>query len=267
MSTAILVDGGFFLKRYQLVFGSYPSHPSQATQVAKDLFDSCIKHLYDKDGYKRSLYRIFFYDCPPLDKQVVMPVSRELMDFARTPTYQFRVQLHNELKKLRKLVLRLGSINDKDAWLLNDDPMEQLLCGDMNVDQLKDEHFRFDVRQKGVDMRIGLDIATLALKKQATQIVLIAGNSDFVPAAKLARREGIDFILDPMWNRIAEDLYEHIDGLRSTCPKPAYFFNHQGGSVSGSGYRHNAYEAHHESSGHQRSASPADENDELALGL
>jgi uncharacterized LabA/DUF88 family protein len=249
MSTAILVDGGFFLKRYQLVFGSYPSHPAQAAQVAKDLFDSCIKHLYDKDGYKRSLYRIFFYDCPPLDKQVVMPVSREMMDFSRTPTYQFRLQFHNELKKLRKLVLRMGSISDKENWLLNDDPMEQLLCGDLTVDQLKDDHFRFDVRQKGVDMRIGLDIASIALKKQATQIVLMAGNSDFVPAAKMARREGIDFILDPMWNRIAEDLYEHIDGLRSTCPKPAYFFNgtntqgSYGNGNGNSGYRQHQDEA------------------------
>ncbi len=64
-------------------------------------------------------------------------------------------------------------------------------------------------------MRIGIDITTLALKKQVDQIVLIAGDSDFVPAAKLARREGIDFILDPLRQEIAPDLFEHIDGLRS----------------------------------------------------
>ena len=67
---------------------------------------------------------------------------------------------------------------------------------------------------------MGLDIASLAFKRQVDQIVLIAGDSDFVPAAKLARREGIDFILDPMWQPIHEDLHEHIDGLRSTCPQP-----------------------------------------------
>lgn len=49
--------------------------------------------------------------------------------------------------------------------------------------------------------------------------MLIAGDSDFVPAAKVARREGIDFILDPMFNNINKDLQEHIDGLRSK-PKP-----------------------------------------------
>ncbi len=69
-------------------------------------------------------------------------------------------------------------------------------------------------------MRIGLDIASVAYKKQVDQIVLVAGDADFVPAAKLARREGIDFILDPMWNPIPSDLHEHIDGLRSTSPRP-----------------------------------------------
>jgi uncharacterized LabA/DUF88 family protein len=48
---------------------------------------------------------------------------------------------------------------------------------------------------------------------------LIAGDSDFVPAAKLARREGIDFLIDPMWNNINPDLYEHIDGMVSSWPK------------------------------------------------
>lgn len=62
-------------------------------------------------------------------------------------------------------------------------------------------------------MKVGLDIATLAFKEQVQQIILIAGDSDFVPAAKFARREGVDFILDPMLNNIDPSLHEHIDGL------------------------------------------------------
>ncbi len=64
-------------------------------------------------------------------------------------------------------------------------------------------------------MKTGLDIASLSYKKQIDQIILIAGDSDFVPAAKLARREGVDFILDPMWAPIKSSLFEHIDGLMS----------------------------------------------------
>jgi uncharacterized LabA/DUF88 family protein len=41
-------------------------------------------------------------------------------------------------------------------------------------------------------MRIGLDIASMTLKHQVDTLVLVTGDSDFVPAAKLARREGFD---------------------------------------------------------------------------
>ena len=90
----------------------------------------------------------------------------------------------------------------------------------MEVSELKDSDFSLPLRQKGVDMRIGLDIATITLKKQANVIVLVSGDSDFVPAAKLARREGATFILDPHWQSIASDLSEHIDRLTSGFPKP-----------------------------------------------
>lgn len=64
-------------------------------------------------------------------------------------------------------------------------------------------------------MRVGLDIASITLKRQANVIVLVAGDADFVPAAKLARREGVRFVLDPLWRNVSDDLLEHIDGLRS----------------------------------------------------
>ena len=85
----------------------------------------------------------------------------------------------------------------------------------MALENITEDDFQISIKQKGVDMKIGLDIASLAYKKQVDQIVLIAGDSDFVPAAKLARREGIDFILDPMGKTINAELFEHIDGLRS----------------------------------------------------
>lgn len=69
-------------------------------------------------------------------------------------------------------------------------------------------------------MRIGIDIAHLSFCKQVDKIILISGDSDFVAASKQARREGIDFVLDPMWMPIKNDLFEHIDGLKSCFPNP-----------------------------------------------
>jgi len=65
-----------------------------------------------------------------------------------------------------------------------------------------------------------MDIASLSYKKLVGKIILVSGDSDFIPAAKLARREGIDFVLDPMWQHINDELFEHIDGLKSTCDRP-----------------------------------------------
>jgi uncharacterized LabA/DUF88 family protein len=64
-------------------------------------------------------------------------------------------------------------------------------------------------------MRLGLDVAAMAFKRQVNQIILVAADADFVPATKLARREGIDVVLDPMGGFAAHDLIEHVDGVRS----------------------------------------------------
>ena len=120
--------------------------------------------------------------------------------------------------------MRLGRLSDGGSCSISAPQLKRLLNGEITVSGLCEADVTPDFRQKGVDMRIGLDIASLAFKKQVDQIVLIAGDADSVPAAKLARREGIDFVLDPMWQNIPADLHEHIDGLRSTCPRPSGSF-------------------------------------------
>lgn len=96
---------------------------------------------------------------------------------------------------------------------------KKLISGKITIEDLSSEDVFYSATQKGVDMKLGIDIASLAYKKHVDRIVLIAGDSDFVPAAKLARREGIDFVLDPMWARVKPDLFEHIDGMRSAKKK------------------------------------------------
>lgn len=98
-----------------------------------------------------------------------------------------------------------------------------LLNGKKRIEDLTKNDFSILIDQKGVDMKIGLDIASLAYKKQIDQIVLISGGRDFVPASKLARIEGIDFILDSLVEKVKDDLSLHIDGLKThiDCIKPA----------------------------------------------
>ncbi len=214
--TVILVDGAFFLKRYKAIKKIKDLDP---VKTANDLFKMCLSHLHQKDEIY-DLYRIFYYDCYPYSKKRHHPLTGKPIDFSKTKQYLFKVAFLEELKKKRKVALRMGILDDNNAWIIKPSKAKDLLKGKIKLEDLTEQDVKFDLVQKGVDIKIGLDIASMALKKQVDQIILVSGDSDFVPAAKFARREGIDFILDPMWNPIKPHLFEHIDGLVSRIEKP-----------------------------------------------
>lgn len=212
--TAILVDGGFFRKRAKHLWGEHTPE-----ETAKALFSYCIRHLSERT-MEHELYRIFYYDCPPIRKQMYHPLTRRTVDFSKTDQYRWMTDFLDELKKRRKVALRMGIIDENNSsFALRYDALKKLCAGTISLEQLTEADFEPDIKQKGVDMKMGVDIASLAYKHQVSQIVLIAGDSDFVPAAKLARREGIDFVLDPLDAPIKPELFEHIDGKRS-CGNP-----------------------------------------------
>lgn len=214
MKTAILVDGGFYRRRAQSLWGEL-----SAEGRAEELFSYCLKHLKDKHEH-RELYRIFYYDCPPMSKKLYHPLLKKQIDYSRTDLYKWTIEFFNYLKSKRKLALRLGKLAEEQAHFIIPESIIKKLCNEsLNFNDLSEQDFRLSVDQKGVDMRIGLDIASLTFKKLVDQIILISGDSDFVPASKLARREGIDFILDPLGATIKPELYEHIDGLKSVFSK------------------------------------------------
>lgn len=211
--TAILVDGGFYRKRARYLWGE-----KTAEQRAAELKAYCKAHLKPKkDSEESYLYRIFYYDCAPIGrKSVYHPLTKKNIDLDKSDTYKWSCEFLEQLKQARKFALRLGTMSDQVNYNLKPSVTKDICAGKRTVDSLTEHDFMFNAQQKGVDMKIGVDIASLAYKHQVDQIVLIAGDSDFVPAAKLARREGIDFVLDPMGSDIRDDLFEHIDGIM--CP-------------------------------------------------
>jgi uncharacterized LabA/DUF88 family protein len=90
--------------------------------------------------------------------------------------------------------VRHGRLPDKDASVMLTAP-----------------DFEPNIHQKGVDMRLGLDIAALTLKSHVDALVLVAGDSDFVPAMKFARREGAQLFLVTLGHSVRADMLEHSD--------------------------------------------------------
>jgi uncharacterized LabA/DUF88 family protein len=182
----------------------------------------------------------------------VAPILNKRIEFGKSDVASFRKELFSELRHKRKFALRLGYVTKEGDWRLSARITRRLLRIGKWVDHFEgvflqgasltayDEAYRCELRdfiaalreireqdvylglrQKGVDMRIGLDIASMTLKHQVDTLILVTGDSDFVPAEKLARREGVEFLLDPLWQQVSDELNEHVDGVVSVFPKPA----------------------------------------------
>lgn len=221
---AILVDGGYYRKISAKVYGKVT-----AKERADELYSYCNRHLKEthfKEEIYNKLYRIFYYDCPPIDKIVYHPLLKKECKFFQYwyEKVDRRLFQRNEQKKKGSIEVRELSEYSVE-YNLKYSITKKLLNGSIDLNDLKRKRFFLSLQQKGVDMKIGLDIASLSFKHQVDKIILIAGDSDFVPAAKLARTEGIDFVLDSLGADIRNNLSLHIDGRRTCDEKFKFYLN------------------------------------------
>ena len=196
---AVLIDAGF-LKRKR---GSR-EHPLTATSVA-DFVQELSGHPVLRE---LQLHRVYFYDAPPLRSTEHKPLAGGRIAFGDTPLARNNQRLHDELRSVPFVALRMGDLRFR-GWTLNAHqlPPDQAEVSITSGDLVPNVH------QKGVDMRVGLDIASLTLKKQIDIIVLVTGDSDFVPAMKFARREGAQLFLVTLGHSVLDEMREHADLL------------------------------------------------------
>lgn len=147
-NVAVLIDGGFFLKKYYSLYTGAGSH--NAETIARNICKAALKHV--TRGYY--LYRIFYYDCSPLNKKVHNPISGKSIDFSKTSIYKLRLALFEELKKKRKVALRLGHIKDSGVWHIYPSKVKALLKREIEFNDIKEEDIYYEMRQKGIDMKI-----------------------------------------------------------------------------------------------------------------
>lgn len=217
---AFFVDGGYLVNRVRFYHRHYFAHVALEPQHIVSLLQRYIK-LHRDNLDRDDLYRVYYYDAPPFDKQLREPIAVNgnktpaTRNFKNEDSFVFQSQLHDLLKTQRKIALRMGKLSKHSAWVLNDDVLPRLLKKEITVDDLTPGDFRVDIKQKGVDTKIGIDITSLTLNKFVDTMVLFASDADFVPAAKLARTHGVDVVLDPLFGNVDKDLSLHIDGKKS----------------------------------------------------
>lgn len=215
--TAVLIDGSFYLHMAEKHWG-----PKSPAVRADELHQYALSHIAIKrkaaeEDSRRSLYRIFYYDCPPVNGiSIKQPWNGRNATFStKRSSGKWRKEFLDALASKRKVAMRMGTVSFRNArFIPSEAAMSDLASGARSFSQLgKDDFVLTGVKQEGVDMRIGLDIASLANGGIVDQVVLIAGDCDFIPVAKVARRGGVDFILDPMGHSVHPDMVIQVDGV------------------------------------------------------
>jgi|ERR1700730_11616756 len=206
-SYAMLLDAGFL--RYKLGTGRVPADAS-----AISAFTDQVAALPCLIGMR--LHRIYFYDARPLDAVATVPLSKQSIHFGRSSIASRNRRMHAELSRQPFFALRFGELVH-GGWRLK---RGTLKAAGPRI-EVGAEDLEPDIRQKGVDMRIGLDIASLTLKEQVKVIVLISGDSDFIPAMKFARREGAQLFLVTLGHGIKDEMREHADLVVDVLPRLA----------------------------------------------
>jgi len=204
LAYAMLLDGGFL--RYKL---SKRQAPVDAAGISA--FTSRVSALPCLQGMR--LHRIYFYDSRPLETAVSKPLGGGMINFGVTAAAARNKSLQSTLMREPFFALRFGELY-LEGWRLR---RRALRVGGLTV-QIGADDLEPNIRQKGVDMRIGLDIAGLTLKKHAQVIVLVTADSDFVPAMKFARREGAQLVLVTLGHGIRDGLREHADVVIEHLP-------------------------------------------------
>lgn len=164
--TALLIDGG-----------ALRSHARQTDQpysgdFVEDFAYKCI------DETREHLLRILYYDAPLYDGDVLRPISRSTQSFSGGSGFL------DDLAIRDRFAVRRGSLSFR-GWKPNRWDWED---GEAPIDEDFDPIFE----QKGVDMRIGLDIASFAERRTVDRLLLVSSDSDMVAALKYARRAGIE---------------------------------------------------------------------------
>jgi uncharacterized LabA/DUF88 family protein len=198
---AILLDGGFLTKKL------YEKRRCHAT--ADDVVAECdrLRALAEVADYE--LLRIYYYDAPPSSEAVTRPVSKTQLRLATSERFKLSQSLYDQFVLKPNFALRMGETQlSPNKWRIKPRASKTLL---VEPRPLTDDDFELDLSQKGVDLRIGLDMARLALRSAVRALVVVTGDSDFVPAFKFVRREGVKVILDPLGHNVRVDLKAHAD--------------------------------------------------------
>lgn len=195
----LMLDGGFLKKKLEERLGHFPT--------VDDVVNFCASVMAKPELQAAILFRIYYYDAPPFEGRVRNPIDGSVTDFATNANCRRAKALTDALELRPNFAVRRGMVIDQ-GWKLGSAALTNLAAAPRPIVA---RDLVPHLQQKGVDMRIGLDIAFISLRKVADSLVLVTGDSDFIPAMKVARREGMRVYLEHMGHGVLRGLKAHAD--------------------------------------------------------
>jgi uncharacterized LabA/DUF88 family protein len=207
---AVLMDGAFLLRKLQESLRAFPTADQVEAIATSIAAHDCIKGL--------DRLRVYFCHARPATGRLINPISKLAVNLGTTPVYASHESLIDTLELRPDFALRLGETNTA-GWKLGDRAFTSLMGKPRNIVAID---LVPNIEQKGVDLRIGLDIARLALTQSVQAIVACTGDSDLIPAFKFARREGLPVFLCHFGHGVKRELKAHADRVIDIkMPKPS----------------------------------------------
>ncbi len=201
---AVLLDGGYVRVRLERSLRRFPD-PADVMSFTEQI------QLHPRLAGSE-LLRVYYDDAPPIGGSKPNPLSRRAYDFEANPERALNQKLQAGLASTADVAVRRGEVVFR-GWRVRQATLNEL---SRSPRAMVPEDLVPDVVQKGVDLRIGLDVAWLAVMRMVDVIVLVAGDSDFVPAMKFARREGLRVYLHTMGLSVRPNMIEHADFVLGT---------------------------------------------------
>lgn len=147
-------------------------------RVLRDEFKSAkidFQRLSENIAGDSDVLRTYYYNCPAYQGTPPTDVEKYRYDNQR--------KFFNRLENLPRYSVRLGRLARRGS------------------------PGRYRYEQKMVDILLGVDMVVLAVKGHVRKVILLAGDSDFIPAVSVAKSEGVVV-------RLAHGQSRHLDLLR-----------------------------------------------------
>ena len=120
-----------------------------------------------------TIHRIMYYDCPPFNGTAILPVSGNKKAFAGSDAW-LKTLSYKDL-----FCIRLGVLKFR-GYVINNNKIPYT-----PGQPLTDADFHPEFEQKGVDMRIGIDMANLSANRSVDLIALATNDTDCIPAIEV----------------------------------------------------------------------------------